>query len=1274
MNSRDDIPSGETTTKKQLRMISVAFKDASLDSPSFRASVNFFQTRVELFEDWLQKTTDFYDHKYKASFEDFQRAKETVLSQLLPSPTMLSNGSVSNQTFTPTIIDGFIKDYTEVSNRLLRFILNEDIGHSTYLTELLSNAIEPYRNTRTNFEYYQTKYDTLLAAYQSIKVSNANVDPNSIKNDVMQLFELHKSYLAASLDLISAISVLQLSFDKFLLDATTSLKENTMFSFKESGQSLDLAPSMNEYLNDYSIWVSNSIEGAKALEFDIQNARKQIFNYTIKRITPSDNIDDYNIRSIRSSDLINIRTLKLPQTSPEKSGWLFMKTMVGKPSRTVWVRRWCFLTNSIFGLFLLSPSKTYVEETDKFGVLLTNVRYDPDEDRKFCFEVRILGNKATEGPNIPKDISLVFQAESLIELKSWLVAFESSKKYAFSLNPNYFQHEIAFKRFSPKYFEFASSTTTTIDQLITTFDHDTKSLTEYLDYSFSEYEVLSLTNMKLFQFQMVMTPICTKMTQLAILSNFFTKGSWFPTAILANIWGTTNWSDYSLLTGLLSPNLTNHVDKSSKTKPLILTKSHKLLSTMNSLTYPSYYPNDLKITDLQFKNLFYLIDQRLINHENEFVLYKFDTFWCPNKKQKFSSTCFVTIDNLYYYMNSMGFICLNRLSIDDIVSVEVDKSTKDNLKMYDVNGLELKSRILFTDRRIIVTKFQYLLENRVSKTKQSLETILKKFASIDKEFQEKKQMEKIALERGKFSVKSSITGAIADTTTTNTTTTNNNNGVAVLEPFNKNKLELQTSFWNIDTSTSDLIKRIKQIETEYSITYKHEYAIPSKGLLHILFGDRSEAFPRCLFLAHKTSNKNVNWNWKEEKVTEDTTQLVRSIQFEVNKTSSFIRNRTHTRRPEIELLTLKQRVIKMIDNKYYEIDNDPLYVKVPFCHVLKISAKYIITNNADADEKSKGMEFTKGSLLHLFYKIEFINSTTGEPIVKVNPFEKLQISFALRFLNSEYLSIRKVIRYYLERIGRHGKVLKSIRICGLIGVSKGNEEDSKANNDPSTTIASTRKTKGYDVIYPFSTILNIFIMFSIYRITNVVFVFGRLAITIVLNIGNTIKNLNRTLVFGLLVSVLYNMFLSGKTVKTYWSVKRVEDSFEKFMEGAQKGTMQRAISIKDLDLLTNNLVSENDNYAFQKYNERSLEKDSQYRQTRQEIAIRRNELLVELRILQNMEREVVQGDYRKFLIQEIDNCRVVKSEMEDVWSKDTKLQGYCKSCSNELERLSTLLL
>lgn len=65
-------------TKKELewgklKLVSVAFKEASLDTPSFRASVNFFHNKVQSFEDWIERSVAFFENRYTASFGDFQR-------------------------------------------------------------------------------------------------------------------------------------------------------------------------------------------------------------------------------------------------------------------------------------------------------------------------------------------------------------------------------------------------------------------------------------------------------------------------------------------------------------------------------------------------------------------------------------------------------------------------------------------------------------------------------------------------------------------------------------------------------------------------------------------------------------------------------------------------------------------------------------------------------------------------------------------------------------------------------------------------------------------------------------------------------------------------------------------------------------------------------------------------------------------------------------------------------------------------------------------------
>lgn len=1256
----------EPNQKQQLRLISVAFKEASVDSPSFRATVNFFHTRIDIFEEWVEKSIAFYEQKYTHSFDDFHRTQNALISQLFPSASMLSTGLVSNQGFTPSLVNTFTHDFADFSERMLKILNCNDLHHSTPLMELMTNAIDPYKTCRKNFDYYQSKYDSTLFSFQATNIRDVNIDPNTTKSDAMHLFALHKSYLEASLELVEAIYKLRLQIDKFLLDTMNNIKSDATLSFKDGSKPADLMPSTNEYMMDYNMWIQNAIDGARALESDIENAKKQAYDYTINHITPSDDVRDYDVQHISPNSLISNVNF-LTNKPPELSGWLYMKTYVGTPSREIWVHRWCFLQNGIFGTLLLAPSKTYVEETDKFGVFLTSVRYKPEESRKFCFEVRIFNGRSSDSHDPNKNVTLVFQAKCLKDLKGWLNAFESSKKTISGYDRNSLAYDIAYRRFSPKYIEFASSTTTKIDQQITTFDENTESLFQIYQCSFSEYEVLTIADEKIYKFQTVLTPMSTKMTNIAFLASHTAYGTYCMNAIVANIWGTTNWSDYSLI---LSPVPSTNTDKSLKI-------SSRCVSAHDKIIYPPYYPPSLKFYDLQFKNLFLSIDQRLAKIDEEFLLFKFDSFWCPNKKQRFSSVCYVTQNNLYSYINSVGFICLTRVRLEDLVSIDKDKTSRTLVRIHNISGLQLRVHVLFTDPEAVASKLQYLLEQKTASSKTDLPEIFAKFAEIDREIELKTQKQKEALENSEDSVydlKAHGIDAKVDT--------------------------LEATFWNMTTAKYELLTRRKNLEKSSTTFYRHHYDIPCKGLMHILFGDESQTFPGSLFLSRKTGTRNVNWYWKKKSTDEDgNVILTRNISFAVEMTDNFLTTGKYYAEYDHEIV-LQQSIIKAIENKYYEVDQSPILLKLPLSRIIKVSTKYIISEDYDPEKhiESKLKMPYSGSSLHVLYNIEFLDPKTGEAVTDLHFLERVYRDWIMHFSGSEFLSIRKSIRYYLEKMGKHGKVIKAMRLCGLIGISEepplDDEKEAKAEDgglarrtksplseEIDTTTKSTDSEavttrKEYDVRYTTGILTKVLLKRFVYRIANVFFFLFRVLISAFLKSSSIVRSLNRALLMLLFVSVLFNVFLSGRSTLNYWSVKTAEKKFKNFLHDSGKFSMQRSIKIDELDLLTEYLAVDQNNLAYNKFQETLEQIDGSYRykETRKEVAIKRNELLVELRILQNMERELVQGDYKKFLIEEVDRCIVAKREVSDIFNNDANIQEYCTSCENELTRISRLLL
>lgn len=1229
-------PNGKVSEWKKMKLVSIAFKEASLDTPSFRASVNHFQTRTEIFQEWMEKVVDFIYNKYSSSMEDFQRAHNTFISLLLPSPMILSNGFVANQANTPSLVGSFNQTFYELSSKVFKVVCEKDYGSPNSLLELMNTAIEPYKDRRANFDYYQSKYDNMLGKYQAIKISNTNLEPATIKEDAFQIFEIRKEYLKSSLELVCAISTMKLAIDKFLLEVMETIQTRASQSMKEIGQFIDLAPALSASLKDYAHWIENSIASTKILASDMQKAKQQVMEYSLSKIAPAQEVNDYNVKSINFSSLLSKKTEAI-KNPPEKSGWLYMKTTVGSPSRTVWVRRWCFLKNSVFGLFLLSSSKTSVEETDKFGVLLTSIRYDPDEDRKFCFEVKIMTRSSKARTNSIKDIHLVLQAESLQELKSWLNTFDASKRYAYNLSHDSAEYDMAFKRYFPEFLEFASSTTTTTDQLITTCDENTMSIMSMTDSELASLYMESSAGHKYFQFQLAGTPISTKLTPVAVMANLYKKSHHLPNAILANIWGSANWSDYAIY-------------DDEEEEPAVSTKKLGRGMTTSTLVYPNFYPNQMKVEDVQFKSLFFTINQKLNQFPDELLLFNFSSFWFPNKRQKFSANCYVTVDHIYCYMNSMGFICLTHRSLGDLVSVEVDTSADNLLRIYDVNGIQLKMFVYFVDRQLIANKLQYLLENKALKQPKKEEEIFKRLNVMDSEFQERHRRSTLA--------GSKIFQNHADT--------DNSFGTKLCE-----------SFWPNDEESSDLSRRRKSIQREYSVMYRHAYEVSSKCLIHILYGDQSIAFPRSLLLATKDTNSNISSNWMQENSADGQGQLVRTLEFNLNLTDSFLGN---VRRGQTCELKLKQRMVRVIENKYYEIEQDPIIIKIPFCRPLRVKAKHVIMEANESRFSLNSPSSSSACLLYIFYKLQFLDPITGKCVNNLTFAERAVMPWARHFTSFEYASIRKMIRYYLEKIGKHGKTIKAIKICGMIGVAKSRAEqndESKGLNNSAKSVLSNEKLQedlNIDVVYSLSIIFKVILKLIGYKITNFAFLFLRYIFRWLLLMVSNVTHINRTLLLGLLLSITVNIFLSGKSSVAYWSVKRAETAFHDYAKENSEVSMHHAITIKDLDLLKFTLAYENDNLPYKKFNHTHSAEIYKYKATREEISAKRNEALIELKILQNMERELVQDQYKKFLVKELENCHIVEQEVSQVWSNDTQLQKYCQSCSTELYRVGTLLL
>ena len=400
-----------------INLIPVGLKEAAIDSPTSRATITHFVEQVDLLERWL---------------EDYMRSTNRLIAESTTLENVLSyftSHATLPQQVSESMLDHdysllAIKRYSEgakdfwmsmvsVVKRLTALVIEP-------IRAFLHNDMRIFKEIRRNLELTQKNFDSLQAKFASQAKSK---EPSSLREDAFQLHEARKAYLKASMDFFTFVPQLRFSFDKLLVrifsdqwTAMRNARDNTSTTFQKSSQEMERVKG----------WAKEMEISEKVFRKELTTARKQLEEAAEISHRPSRELEDYAISTSRghaySASGVGLERDKSPKKSAsrpgEKQGWLYLKTYTGKPTRTVWVRKWAFVRNGVFGWLVQGTRAGGVEESERIGVLLCSVRVAPLEDRRFCFEIKT--NKNT----------IILQAETQTELAEWTLALETAKKKA----------------------------------------------------------------------------------------------------------------------------------------------------------------------------------------------------------------------------------------------------------------------------------------------------------------------------------------------------------------------------------------------------------------------------------------------------------------------------------------------------------------------------------------------------------------------------------------------------------------------------------------------------------------------------------------------------------------------------------------------------------------------------------------------------------------------------------------------------------------------------
>jgi hypothetical protein len=427
----------------------VVIKEAALDSPTFRATAVHFSDQIDLIERWLDSYVRAVS-KLAAEMTSLQTLVDSYIQASHP-PLQLSEAVIDHD-YTVLALKRFGEGAREFWNSTLRGMKRAETSVCDPIRQFVNNDLRMLKDARKNLDATQRAFDGAIARYAGQAKTK---EPSSLREDAFQLHEARRAYLKASMDFCVMAPQTRVMLDKILVKVVSEQWKD-MRAARESSNKAFTTWSVD--IDRVRGWSREMENGERVFKRELHLARQQVENSAELNARPARDLEGYSASTVpylgaTGPSTANLQSPARPDVANEKAekqGWLFQRTITGKPARTYWVRRWFFVKNGIFGWLTQGTRSGAVEESEKIGVLLCGIRPAFQEERRFCFEVKT------------KDTTILLQAETQADITEWISSFEVAKRKALedsSREGNSGSMDAAFSISPPVAPEFAARTT-----------------------------------------------------------------------------------------------------------------------------------------------------------------------------------------------------------------------------------------------------------------------------------------------------------------------------------------------------------------------------------------------------------------------------------------------------------------------------------------------------------------------------------------------------------------------------------------------------------------------------------------------------------------------------------------------------------------------------------------------------------------------------------------------------------------------------------------------
>ncbi|KAL1846563.1 SNF1-interacting protein [Paecilomyces lecythidis] len=1368
---------------KLVSVVPVGLKEAALDSPTFRASTLHIADQIEFIERWL----DGYAKsaaKFTAELSTFESITNTFLAYTT-NPINVSE-AVLDHDFTLQAMKRYGDSAREIWTGMITTIRKLDQMVVEPIKAFIQEDLRNFKETRRILDHTQKQYDHLLARYSGQAKTK---EPSALREDAFQLHEARKAYLKASMDFCVQAPQLRNALDRLMVRISfDQWREARTIHDAHAAMFAKASPEMDRIKG----WIHEMETSERNSRRELLSARKQIEDAAEHAARPSRELEDYSVSTVPYLGSRGPPSLKLSKEKgikPEKQGWLYLRTLTGKPTRTVWVRRWAFLKNGIFGCLVQGSRTGGVEESERIGVLLCSIRPAFQEERRFCFEVKTKNNTIT------------LQAESQKELMEWINSFEAAKQKALenpastdlSVSGKVTVQDPAFSISQPPAPEFAADPSESLTpnandeppsmdrngslpvpereglamrssteihgggrrltgdreessgrdhaaRIIQKLDLHRKSNTtgpsspmppsggiaSLISASHSilplpvqtvddgkgrSYNLRDAPPTSLAPPTLANPPAPTSMSKACVIvSNergiglgFSDNTGGMPSGMMANLWGSSNWGFVNKLErekaflpdidpvkrpgSPLSDSSKNAIATDSEVSsdspsPAQRGPRHRQTVSLDGDAaklqraaigvpheYPSYYPQLLRTQDAQFRLLFPNVGRE------ESLLLVFRATWSPNDQQEFPGRAYVTTRNIYFYSHYYGLVLTTSVQLSGITEVTAAPGRDCDFLFLHIAppiGQDTPGRItiktFLEPLRLLQKRINFLISEATAEEPLSLEAILKTMIKMESEGPSRTlsvdSWEDVSISTP---ADASAAGDLIP----------GKPGRDLRAPIYIDKdLELDSTKARRGKDVAKF--RLPAQPVQYvpqgnlELAAERVLEISPKALFHVLFGDKSAVWQMLLKERRVHNIKQGPW------VTSDSRHMRRDMSYQIETTDILGRTRENK-------VSDYQIIDVLNDHLCYVVTDKRTAWHLPFRRSFRLVSKIVITYVAKSRSK-----------LAVYTKVEWLWS----PYVLKNIIDKQ----ALVDLEQDALDLLDLVSDQVRRLGPHSRTKRAITIFGQVGHQK---EGFELPPDASSKLGFRKSRRQRTLMQLVSETFLSFLESAVSSVMLWTFALLRWA-------WKTTRA-NTVILALLFASLLINGFYSSRDTFDWWH----ERNAGKFMARLGVGpnnVMSKAIYLRDIDeAIANNTVwrvdGNNSNSCFSTFHEQTLvnydlpltltstnPRDAisksaarRLQETRERLGMYRHDLIVALRVVNSVEREVLQNEWERWLQQETRRCRQVElllNQEDETGEVDVDsnpgasalfgehrdeirhlYEDYCKSCLQEQERI-----